>query len=277
VFLYATGILVPFDPVLSADWLGTPMPRELLASGIASNSGIIAVGFVLVVGVGIMGVSLLLLFIGRKRIAGWVRDMEWQQIVLLLVGMALSVLPLVLFTDHPSETYVYLPVAFYCLLLGRVLSSIRSRAVFSVALGVFVLLYGTATWVRNQHVARCAVTAQTILSNLPGAEWKEGFWNIIVAKAPDEISVMPYSFYNYYGLDTIGMTGYGAEAIQCAIQLASGNEQVKAVEFTPDTLPSHCSSLGPREACYWVHWDGRVTEFRQAGTTISGRAAEPAQ
>lgn len=257
--LYAAGILVPIDPVLSADWFGTPMPKELLVSGADSGTSLaILIGACL----GMMAIVVPLLFAGRKRIARWAHKIEWQPVLFLLSCMAISVLPLLLFTEHPSETYVYLPVAFFCLLIGRLLSAIPSGIVFTIALTALALLYGTATWVRNEDVARCAGTAKTILANLPLAQWTTGPWQIEVAKAPDEFSVMPYSFYNYYGLDSIGMPGYGGDAIECAMQLGSGNRQVSAEELTPEALASRCASANPREPCYLVHVDGRVNPFR---------------
>ena len=255
--LYSGAILVSIDSVLANEWLGTPLPPEMMRNG----PGAVWIAL----GCGAAGLMALLLFLCRRQFAGWVK-LESRQIIFALVGAILCLLPFLLFTSHPSETYSYLPVAFYCLLLSRLLSIVPSYSGSAALLAVFVILFASATWIRNQRVARCAATAQSILSNLPLPEWKQGSWHILLARAPGEPLAVRFGFYNYFGLDTLGTgeegTGeYGLRAVQLALQMANGNTQLTADALPAGELASRCGSPGPREACYWVHRDGLVTIF----------------
>lgn len=267
--LYYGVILLPVDPVLSNQWLGTPLPSEIRQSGRIGWPWIAA---------GAIAVSLaaLVLFVRRKRIVHWALGLAWSRILFLLLGMVLTLLPFLVFSDHVSETYAYLPVAFYCLLLSYLLSTIPSRFAFAAAVGVLAFLFCSATWIRNQRVVRCAVTAKTILSNLPAAEWKQGPWLVRLGKAPGETTAARYGFYNYYGLDTLGTGDYGLRAVDFALQIAFGNAQLTTEVLPPDEMKSRCGSLGSRESCFWVYSDGRVAEFGKplSRNRLSGALAD---
>jgi hypothetical protein len=66
-------------------------------------------------------------------------------VLFLLCGIILPLLPVLLLASHHSETYLYLSVAFYMLLLSYVLhnlfySSLTLKGRFSVAAIFFIIL-----------------------------------------------------------------------------------------------------------------------------------------
>lgn len=251
--LYFGSLALPIDPVLGNTLFGTPLPSEIRMDSGSGRIWIATAG-ILVIAVGI------LLFAMRKPVIAWARGLEWGRILFLLSGMVLFLSPFLVFTDHASETYAYLPGAFYCLLLAYLLSTIPSRQAFAVATGVLAFLFCAATMIRNQQVVRCATTAKTILSNLP-TSLREGPWLLYLAKAPGEPAAPRYGFYSYYGLDTLGTGSYGLQGVQFATQDAYHNAQITTEILPLDEWKTRCGTLNPREACFMVHSDGRVSEF----------------
>jgi hypothetical protein len=166
------------------------------------------------------------------------------------------------FTDHVSETYIYLPAAFYCLLLARLLAFIPSRGALVGVVAVLLGVFGCATLVRNQRVYTCGATARRLLSNLPLADWKQGEFHISVAKSTDTVSPPRYGFYNYQGLDTVAagephVNEYGLRALECAAQVLTGNPGIHIRVYNPEELPARCAGL-----CYWVHPDATVSAVK---------------
>jgi hypothetical protein len=178
------------------------------------------------------------------------------------MGIALSLAPFLIFTDHVSETYIYLPAAFYCLLLARLLTFIPSRGALVAAVAVLLVLFGSATWMRNQRVYACGATARRLLSNLPLEDWKQGEVNVSVAKSTDTVSLPRYGFYNYAGLDTVAagephVNEYGLRALESAAQVLTGNQSIHIRIYNPDELAVQCDGL-----CYWVHPDATLSALK---------------
>jgi hypothetical protein len=192
---------------------------------------------------------------------------EWDKLLFLLLAALLAILPFLVFTDHVSETYITLPVAFYCLALSRVLSLVPWAAAKWTVAALLAILFCSATWVRNQHVSACASTARKILSNLSSPAFREGVWHINVAKAPNEVELPRYGLYNYAGLDTLGTgaggTGdYGLHGVESALQVATGNPRLAVRVLAPEELPAQCRNLSANEACFFVSPDATVTRVK---------------
>jgi len=170
--------------------------------------------------------------------------------------------PLIVFTDKPSETYMYLLVAFAALLFASILvqllgprASQRGRIIFAVIVGTLAISYGAATWVRNGRVARCGETAKDIVTSLQQERFKNGVWFVFLAPAAGEPGSHRYGMYGWRGVDTIGYT-----AVESAVQLVNGNESLKARVMTPDELKTACGI--PHGTCFIVHENGKVDEVK---------------
>ena len=248
---YAVALLMPVDFILAHDWFQTPLPSEMVPEEALTAA---------LIGAAVGAVAIVVALFQRRRIAALLARAGWPQLLFLVLGMALSLSPFLVFSDHVSETYTYLAAAFYCLLLARLLTLIPSRGVMIVAVAVLVGLFGSATWDRNQRVYACGSTALRLLSNLPLADWKQGEVQVSVAKSPDTVSLPRYGFYNYGGLDTIAagephVNEYGLGALEAGARLITGNPDVHIQIYNPNELPSHCGGL-----CYWIHPDAGVSK-----------------
>ena len=248
--MYAAGLLLPVDPVMANTWFGTPLPSDIDVS----------LGSPLIRSVAVASVAIaiaLIWFVVKFRRDRLVSH-EWPaQLFVAVCGIGV-IAPLIIFTDKPSETYMYLLVAFAALLFASILvqllgprASQRGRIIFAVIVGALAISYGTATWVRNGRVARCGETAKEIVTSLQQERFKSGVWFVWLAPAPGEPGSHRYGMYGWRGVDTIGYT-----AVEPAVQLVNGNESLKARVATPEALAAGCRN--PWDACYVVHDDGRV-------------------
>jgi hypothetical protein len=252
--LYVGALLSPVDLVLANELLNTPLPSEIVLSRTVT---VVLALVALVVGV---GVSVALWWTTPL----W-QNVDWPAVVFLMSGMFLPLLPVLAFASHPSETYLYVPAAFYGLLLsyglatafGVVKAATWSRAYVATVMLLFILFAG-ATWVRNDRVIECARTARQILNGLP-AELSQGAWTVALANVPGEPSSRRYGFYGFRGVDTIGHREMANRAVTSAVQLVSKNGSVRGEIVGASELINRCegNSLS-RRVCLWVHWDGRV-------------------
>ena len=250
--MYFAALLLPVDPVMANTWFGTPLPSDIEVS---LGSPLIRVSAVAGLAVGAVLVWLIVKF-RRDRLV----SRDWPAQLFVLVSGIAVIAPLIIFTDKPSETYMYLMVAFAVLLFASILvqflgshASRRGRIIFAVIVGALAISYGTATWVRNSRVARCGETAKEIVSSLQQERFKNGVWFIWMAPARGEPGSHRYGMYGWRGVDTIGYT-----AVESAVQLVNGNESLKARVMTPDELETACGV--PRSACFLVHENGKVDE-----------------
>src|SRR4029077_11280586 len=134
---------------------------------------------------------------------------------------------------------------------------------YGIVMGVLLILYGSATWVRNERGAGGGSASQQLLPSFP-PELNRGAWRIALAAVPGEPASRPYGMYGYRGVHTLGMEGCGAEGAQLAIQQACQSGRLSVAVLTPAELLAIGGSPGPRERCFWVHWDGRLSRFGDA-------------
>lgn len=249
----------PIDPVLANDWFGAPLPSEIRLGSLVKLWWL-----VLLLG----GCAVLLVFLLRRSLVEHLRASDWPNVLFLLAAVILSLLPFVVLTNKPSETYLYLSVAFTALLFASVLQTLLRAAssrtgslVFAVAVGVLVVSFSCATWVRNNRVADCGNTAKRMLSSLRLEKLEKDRWSIYLAAAPNEPRSRRYGLYGWRGIDTVGET-----ALQPALQLVNNNEQLAARLVMSDFDETVC--VASQDLCFWVHDDGTVDEV---GDTSAGK------
>lgn len=256
--MYALALLSPVDTVLLNEWLDTPLPSEI----VLSRSVIVILSTVV-----LASVSAFAVVIWRciKRNSPVIQRVNWEAVVLLMSGIALPLLPVLLLQAHPSETYLYLPVAFYSLLLSfsvlRLLPDMLSPRGHAFCLLVVLLLMGlfyAATWIRNERVVQCGEAANRILSSLPDKLMGEA-WTLSFANVPGEKATRRYGFYGFRGIDTIGHGPSADHAITSALQLVYRNELLSGEVIKSDELLGKCQTdPSPHRLCLFVHWDGRI-------------------
>jgi hypothetical protein len=255
--MYLVALLSPVDAVLANEWLRTPLPSKI----------VISYPIVIMFGGSALVVALALLFIlcWAKRNS---QEIDWVAVVFLISGIFLPLLPVLAFQSYPSETYLYLSVAFYgplisYIVVGLLPAKLRRKGL-STSLSILLLIIGffaTATWIRNGRVYRCGETARQILYSLPRGVLKEGRWKISFANVPGEEATRRYGFYGFRGVDVIGGGGSGEDAITRALQLVYRNESLNGEIVQPGELVDKCQSSLSSHICLWVHSDGRVERY----------------
>ncbi len=250
--MYTGALLSPIDSVLANAWFGTPLPSEVQLTGISTTWRIVFLALAIV---GLLALALVVKIL-MKRLNR--RSLANQ--LFLLSAIVLSILPLIVFTPKPSETYMYLAVAFGALLFSSVLAVLvnaqnpRGRIAFVTVLGVLAVSFSCATWVRNGSVAGCGQTAKRILGQLQDERLKQDAWSVWLAAAPGEPRTQRYGIYGCRGIETIGAPG-----VESAMRVANNNEMLSAHVVDSALLPANCK--GPRTLCLLVHDDGRVVEL----------------
>jgi hypothetical protein len=257
VSMYLVALLSPVDTVLANEWLYTPLPSKIV---ISYPIVFIFGGSALVVA------SILLVTLWRAKRNS--REIDWVPVVFLMSGIALPLLPVLVFQSYPSETYLYLSVAFYGLLVSYMVLGMLpagfGRGGLHVSLSIVLLIiigfFGAATWIRNARVYRCGETARQILYSLP--RLKEGPWKISFANIVGEEASHRYGFYGFRGIDTIDGGRLGESTITSALQLVYKNESLSGEVVQPGELVAKCrASLSSHHICLWVHWNGRVERY----------------
>jgi len=248
---YAVATVLPVDPVLANAWFGTPLPSDVDIHGRAITLllGIIGLGGVLLIG-------FLLLKFKRQMI-----DRTWPAQLFVLMAAASAIAPLIVFTDKPSETYLYLTIAFVAILFASFAvqllkpeTNLRGRAIVIAVVGLLSISYALGTWVRNDKVHRCGETAHQIASGLDEQRFKSGTWFVYLMPAPGEPQSHRYGMYGWRGIDTVGTS-----ALQEALQLVNRNENVIARVLAPEEVSKVCNSS--HYICLEVHDDGRVDQL----------------
>jgi hypothetical protein len=263
--MYGFALLLPIDSILANEWLHTPLPSEIELN----------VSIVIIIGVFAFAMILLMAHVTWQRIKRKepaTYQIDWLPIVFVICGIFTPLLPVVLFSGNrrPSETYLYLPVAFYTVLLSygltRLLASPKTRksqASYTAAVLVLLGLFCTATWVRNEKVVQCGETVHRILSSLPNKLLTEGNWTLSFANFPGEQISRRYGFYGFHGTDTIGDGGMANHTIQSALQLTFKNKLLTGKVVKAEELTAVCEfDASSRHLCFLVHWDGRVEELQ---------------
>jgi hypothetical protein len=191
----------------------------------------------------------------------------WVADAFLVVAGWLPILPMLLLAPHASETYLYLTVGLMTILLVSLMHDFY-HAVFVpgsllLVCGVCVtLVFGSATWERNRRVAACGATAHKILSAIPFGDLRDGAVLGFVDAAGDQIA-KPYGYYRFDGLNTVGKD---ARDMQCAAQLVSGNDKIRAQMLDREELDRVESQHQPPsyDVLIVVGTDGNVTERKTA-------------
>jgi hypothetical protein len=248
------ALISPVDSVLANEWFGAPLPSEIQLSSVNKLWWV-----VLLLGICAAGLVVLL----RKPLVKRLRASDWPNLLFLLIATIVSLLPFVVLTLKPSETYLYMSVAFAALLFSSLLETLigagttRTRSLlYGVAVGVLAVSFSCATWVRNNRVVQCGNTAQRMLSSLRLEKLNEGLWFVNLATAPGEPGSRRYGLYGWRGIDTVGET-----ALEPALQLVNANEMLAARMVGPEFFEKGC--IGSRDVCFWVLEDGRVVEVGQ--------------
>ncbi|MBA2526774.1 MAG: hypothetical protein H0V18_13480 [Pyrinomonadaceae bacterium] len=254
VAMYTGALLSPLDPVLANEWFGTPLPSEIHLSSIIKLWWA-----VLLLATG-CAVFLVLL---RKQLGKCARAADGPNLSFLLVALVLSLFPFIVLTPKPSETYVYLSVAFAALLFSSLLETVvaagRSHIgmlLYAAAVGILTVSFSFGTWVRNNRVVRCGNTAERIMPSLRLEKLNKGVWFVNLAAVPGEPRSRRYGIYGWRGIDTVGET-----ALEPALQWVNNNEMLAVRMVGPEFFEKGC--LGSRDVCFWVHEDGRVVEVGQ--------------
>jgi hypothetical protein len=251
--MYAIAMVFPVDPLLANQWFGTP-----LVSDIRLSAALMA----LAVGVSVCVLGFLLYAFRRSLRASMAS--EWfMQCLFLLGATVFSNLLQLVFADHPSETYLYLPEAFFMLFVARMLMALRgvSPKVFGIVTILLLVSFASATWGRSRRVIHSAAISQRILSELPTSDWKQGDWHIRLASTPGYALSHGYGLYTYRGLATIATEDH-VSSIEYALEVRTGNELVTADVIPAEQMSQVCGVNPPaREPCFWVYPDGRVEKL----------------
>jgi hypothetical protein len=246
--LYLGSLLMPLDLVLLNGCCGFPLPSQI----VSRPEALLLLGAVCLLF--LIAVALLWRRFPRgSHLAVNLHSWWW------LLGIPMALSPFLLNTDHASETYLYLPVALWCLwLAGSLEHWLRSRAALAIA--AFLLLPAFLASVhRSQRVQACADTAQSILANLPVGQWKTS--DPLIFLRHEHFPPPPrFGLYSFSGLATIDAQVDGIPAIQAALQVASGNIHLRAKALDPDSFEQACQQ--PRAQCFLISAKGQVTPSR---------------
>jgi hypothetical protein len=217
---YLAALLQVFDPVLLNQWFGSPLPSD-------SNFFLGLHGLLFIVWTGVtviaIGVVVFRLVRSSRPSERWVVD------AFLVVAAWLPIVPMLLLAPHASETYLYLTVALMTVVMVSLLHDVYRAGLapkwLLLVCGVCVTLgFGSATWVRNRRVAVCGATAHKILSTISLAGLRDGAV-LGFEDAEGAQIAKPYGYYRFDGLNTVGKD---SRDLQCAAQLVSGNDKIRA-------------------------------------------------
>ena len=252
--MYFGALISPIDSIMASEWFGAPLPSELRMDSISSEIRVFLM-------VGLFVVLVALIFLVRP-IVNRLREAQWADLVFLLLAVFFTLLPFVLLTPKPSETYVYMAVAFAALLFAATLQALivsgstKGRLIYITVIGVLALSFSLGTWVRNNRVVRCGETVTRILPALQNEKWKAGAWSIWLSPVPGEPRSRRYGIYGWRGIDTIADPG-----VEVAVQWVNNNEMLRARVVEPEYFKSDCN--GTQDVCLWVHEDGTVEPWRE--------------
>jgi len=254
--MYTVALINPLDLVLAHEWIGSPLPPDILLR----RSLPMAVGAILVA-VFLVAMSGRI-FVWFRRAPETAKVVDVERTLFLVAGIILPLLPVLVLSSHPSETYLYASAAFYALLLVSLATPVyghlseNQRTVARACAVILIGLYSAATWERNSLVYECGVVANRIIRSITtGTESTFLVTDVGSADAP-----APYGYYRFAGLATIGDQGHAENAMTHAIQLVTGDTKTQARVVDWSTLKRECPD-NPGTACLMVYPDGHVTRY----------------
>ncbi len=239
--MFAGALALPVDSILAHEVFGTPLPSRIKLA--------IEVPILLALGSG-LAAALVWRWKGRsirKRMSA----LPFAEILFLLSTAGASLLPFLVFTDHPSETYLYMPLALWCIIIAVSIATTLDRRWAVLTAVALVLLWTVATMRRNARVQHCAATAERLLSGLPREQLRTGAQEVRFADAPGIPPLERYGLYGFRGLATIDPFQGGVLGL--ALQMISGNERVAARIVDAKELQG-CS----KDECFVVFEDGHT-------------------
>jgi hypothetical protein len=249
--VYAAGLVSPLDAVSANQLLGTTLPPEIHLS---AKTWLWLIAAVLALAIALS------LHLRNPRVHEGFHHLDKGIATFLVGSIAAALMPFLVYSPHPSETYLYLPAALYSILLTMLLRALLpSNFFYRLAMASILLCFAYGTWVRNQRVSECGSVAKRILTQLPTGDWTKGHPDIRLANAPNEATVHRYGIYGYEGLTTIdpGDPNLSPSA-RSALQLATGNPHLNVEIVDPSTMGKSCTIA---KSCFWVYRDGRVREI----------------
>jgi hypothetical protein len=242
--LFAGALASPVD-LLSLSWVaGTPLPSELVRDHAVALAGSFTGAAVTV-----------LLVTGSRRARAWITQVPWAVVAWLAISIALTLAPFLLFSDHPSETYLYAPAAFFAVAWTMVASALLPPRAFHGVAGMLVLVAAVSSALRTERVRACAETAARIVTSLPLDDWRHGAPRVHLADAPGLPPMRRFGLYGYHGLGTIDPREEHWNALEAALQLATANRELRAAVVPTDGLLATCARV---DFCGWVSGDGTV-------------------
>jgi hypothetical protein len=265
--MYIGSLLLPIDVVLANQWLNTPLPSEIpftMSWAILSFACLAVIG----IGLGVLWFPWL-----KTHISG----VNYKAVIFLLAGIFAPLLPVLVLQSRPSETYLYLPVGFYAVLLSYGLAKASGEAgrskppsFYIPAVIVLIALFSSGTWVRNDRVFNCGQTARRILYELPQELLRTGQWKVSFANVAGESGTRRYGFYGFRGVDTIGHGAPANWAITSALQLVFKNDLLIGEIVDPQQLIANCrATQDSNHLCVWVHSDGRLESVTRNSMHVS--------
>lgn len=244
---YLASLLMPVDPILANALFGAPLPSRSLAPSTLIVPAASAIVF------GAVTCGILVRY--RHRLAG----VDLRLIALLALAILVSLAPLVLHRDHPTETDLYVSVGLYAIIVATFFWQVlRRRAVYAALIGALCVFFAVSTTVRNRHVIACGEIVSSILSQLPISRWESGTWHIRFATPPGETLTPRYGIYGLSGIETIEVKGSDTPGAQEAVQLATANSRVSVNVVQAAEMERDCTRAG---TCFWIARSGVVREF----------------
>lgn len=165
------------DPVFSNRVFDTPLPSEAIRGEITPEFLAIAI---------IPPILFLWIIVSRVRFlkANLTRN-DFANFAFLILAWGGSVLPYLVYNEHPSETYNYVGFMMVMLIFSRLLhagflenGSRAGRRIYAAIVASIAILYIPAVIVKNNAVHGCGATFARILSTLPDEKLRSGAWDI---------------------------------------------------------------------------------------------------
>lgn len=251
---YLGALLQILDSVLLNQWFGTPLPSD--PNFFLGLHGVVLIGWTLATLIAI-GVAVVLLVRSSRAPESWVDD------AFLLVAAWLPIAPMLLLAPHPSETYLYVTVGlmmvvFVALLYDLYRAGFANGRLLLLGWVAVILVFVSATSVRNTKVVACGATAHKILSGISFDDLRNGGTLAFADAAGAQVS-RPYGYYRFDGLNTIGPD---SRSLQCAVQLVTGNDKIHAQMIEPEELRRIESGheAPPYDVLVTVKTDGSLTQ-----------------